>query len=128
MELTCVAFESAHLDHAGLLEEVESEDVVADLAGVLNFTRKRMHYVHQVVALVKHFVNFGTTLAELATKGTLDAVLDNLRVWLVANLVHIVFSDHFVETRCGRLQIVQRVPHVALSSKDERLDTFFIGA
>ena len=46
LELTCVALERAHLDDAGLFEEVEAQNIVPNLSCVLDFTSQRMHYVN----------------------------------------------------------------------------------
>lgn len=56
-----------------------------------------MHDVHQVVALAEHLVNFGATFAECAPKTVFDCVLNDLRVRLVTNSVHVVFGDNVVE-------------------------------
>lgn len=40
LQLRSVAFKSAHLHYASLFKEIESKDVVADLAGVLDLTRQ----------------------------------------------------------------------------------------
>ena len=73
LELTCVAFKSAHLDYAGLLEEVEAHDVVGDGVRVLNLPGERVHDVDQVVALGEDLVDLRAALAELATEGHADA-------------------------------------------------------
>ena len=85
-----------------------------------------MHDIDQIVALTVYFVNFGAAVAELAPYRISDAVLDNLRVRLVADSVYILASDHLVKSRSCRLQVVEGVSHVSFGSENERLDTWLI--
>ena len=58
-----------------------------------------MDYVHEVVALVKHFVNFYARGSELAFEGVLNNCGDDLRVRLIADLKHVLPVDLTVEAR-----------------------------
>ena len=98
LQLACVALQCAHLDYAGLLEEVQSEHVVANVARVLNLTRQRVHDVDQVVALGEYFVNFFTALRKLGPRCMTDGILNDLWMWLVAYPEHVLACDHIVET------------------------------
>lgn len=126
LEMARVTFKCAHFDDTGLFEEVESEDIVANLLGVLDLPRQRMHDIDQVVALAEHFVHFGATLCEVALDRQFDRILNNLRVGLVTNLVDVLLGDLTLEARRCRLQIVQGVAHIALGRVDESLDTLLL--
>ena len=118
LQLAVVAFQSAHFYYAWLLQVVQPQAVVLDVVAVLNDPRHCADNVRQVITFVVNLIYLGAGFWELTLKAGLDNRSDQLRMRLVANFEHIFLSDLLVKSRRSRLQIIQRVSHVALCSEN----------
>ena len=86
-----------------------------------------MHYVNQIIALREHFVNFLTAKIKLDLQGISNAVLNYLRMWLIADAENILLGYYIVKARSSCLQVVQCVAHISLSREYERLYAALLG-
>ena len=97
LQLACVAFECAHFHDTCFLEEAQSKNVIAYIAGVLDLTSESMHNVDQVVALIVNFINFRAASTVLALHRVLYRTRDDFWMRLITHSEHVLLRYDVIE-------------------------------
>lgn len=71
LQLAVIAFQSAHLDNAGLLQVNESELFLRELFHVLDHSGKSVYQVDNVIALVENLIDSFACIGDLALQAEL---------------------------------------------------------
>jgi hypothetical protein len=117
LKMRIVALESLHLNDSGLFKESESQLLTFNLCDCLHNFCQSVNYVYQIVPLVENNINLLACLSEFGLQARPKHVQHQVRMRLITYLKHIIFVDKSKAGRC-RLQIVESVPHVSISSEN----------
>lgn len=99
--------------------------VLRHLIRRLHDPEDRHHDVHCAIPLVPQFLEFLHGNVNVAPLASLQYILNDDWVRLVANFEHVLRRDK-PEPRPGRLEVVDGLPHVSFSREDERCEALIV--